>query len=69
MCLENVLRHALSALARPGRPWARSLPPAIATVRQLLHALLYLLSLTAMDGGNAKGLQEQSSPCSRAEVG
>jgi len=33
--------------------------------RQLLHALPYLLHLTAMDGGNAKGLQEQSLPCSR----
>jgi len=29
------------------------------------HALLYLLHLTAMDGGNAEGLQEQSLPCSR----
>ncbi len=31
-------------------------------------ALLYLLHLTAMDGGNAGDCQEQSLPCSRMTV-
>ncbi len=46
-------------------PWSRALLSALASCFALPRPSLgsHLLHLTAMDGGNAIGLQEQSLPC------